>query len=152
MRPSTVHEEGVKTLDTMASLLGCCERLSKGLPDGRQPDVARLDRRRQILFIGEAKHSEYPESTATKTRLTRYVQWLRAYVSRGRFGIIAICFSRREDAPIWLSAVTSVSSDVGLRVSAFGPQRLGPFLYSVWCVADGRPSYHYRRRAREKSP
>ena len=53
-----IHESNVRFLDTLAILSGCKEHISSSLPDGKRPDVMRVNSKRRLLFIGEGKNTE----------------------------------------------------------------------------------------------
>ena len=109
------HNRRVQFLDTLAILLGCMETLGGEFPDGRRPDVLRLDSRRGILFVGEAKHSELPTCHATQERLLEYFRWLAVHVAKeGRVGVLAICFGRSADTCGWVETVFLLGREVAL--------------------------------------
>ncbi len=98
-RGTSAHDQKVTFLDTLAVLLGCTEGVGGEFPDGRRPDVLRIDADRGVLFIGDAKETESPGCQASLARLLSYLRWLPAQVvGRGGLGIFAICFGRYGDA------------------------------------------------------
>jgi hypothetical protein len=67
------HERLVDFLDNMAVMLGCTQTLDSHLPDATRPDVIRLNTQANVLFIGDAKNTESPNSKFTQERLFNYI-------------------------------------------------------------------------------
>lgn len=136
------HERKVEFLDTLAVLMGCEEKMGGTLPDGRRPDVLRLDSRRWILFIGDAKHSESPGDRETQARLLRYVRWLSAHLTNGGSGVFAVCFGKDADADAWVATLAMLGHEAGIEPSKRGVERFEPGLTVVWSAfgpPPGRP-------------
>ncbi len=129
------HEYRAHFLEAMATLIGCQESFGDELPDGRRPDVMRMDSAHNVLFLGEAKHSESPGNVATRARLQRYFLWLSIHVSRREgVGIFAVCFGREEDAKRWSETISLLESEVGIESDHRGAKRFQPGLILVWSV------------------
>src|SRR5438270_216755 len=94
--PSAPHEERRHVLDALAILTGYTVELP-GLPDGRRPDVARMNARRRALFLGEAKDTETARRADTQIRLLEYARWLAAATPTGSTCVLAVCFGRGSD-------------------------------------------------------
>lgn len=127
------HERRVRSLDALATLIGCRETLGPCLPDGLRPDVLRIDSRRGALFIGDAKDTESPGNRATQARLQTYLRWLAAHAASGRgSGIFAIGFGRGADAPGWVETATLLGREARLRYVAQGVDRFDADLLVAW--------------------
>jgi len=109
------HDSLVVVLDTVAILSGICERLPlRSLPDGARPDVLRLDRLRNILFIGDAKNSETSGDRATQLRLRTYLSWLAAFLRRGGCGVFGLCFEHATSATGWVDTVLMLTNELSM--------------------------------------
>lgn len=129
------HEYRARFLEAMATLVGCQESFGGELPDGRRPDVMRMDSTHNVLFLGEAKHSESPGNVATRARLQRYFVWLSTHVLRREgVGIFAICFGREEEAKRWSETLSLLESEVGMESDSHGAERFQPGLILVWSI------------------
>lgn len=129
------HDKKAKLLDDLAILLGCESCLCSGFPDGRRPDVLRVDVARQILFIGDAKHTETPRCEMTRLRLCSYLHWLLAHVrSAPRIGIFALCFAEGSHRKGWSRTVAEMVALVGLRTYQCGFCSFGERLNVVWTI------------------
>lgn len=126
------HERKVEFLDALAVLTGCEEAMGGALPDGSRPDVLRLDSRRRILFVGDAKHSESPGDRETQTRLLGYARWLSAHIRNGGAGVFAICFTRESDTAAWIQVVGMLGHEAGLPCAKCRVERFEPRLAVVW--------------------
>lgn len=138
MKRQAKHERRVEFLDTLAVLLGCEGTLGGTLPDGRRPDVLRIDPRRRVLFIGDAKHSETPGNRETQARLLRYLRWLLSHVENGGLGVFAVCFGKDPDIGRWTDTLTVLSSEVGLEQTRRGTEWFEPGLTVVWAEFGSR--------------
>ena len=131
----TEHNKKARLLNDLAILLGCDGGLHSGFPDGRRPDVVRIDVVRQILFIGDAKQTETPRCKMTTIRLRSYLRWLRAHVRDAeRLGIVALCFEKRSHRKGWSQTVMDTAAFVGLRTYRHGFCSFGKRLNIVWAV------------------
>ena len=121
------HDEKVEFLDAFAVLAGYKEHYGQSLPDGKRPDVLRVDTQNRLLFIGDAKNTEGPHCRETQVRLLRYLRWLAAYVKReASTGVFALCFGNVLAAQGWVDTVSLLSREVGLspekhRIHQFDP-------------------------------
>lgn len=132
-REPSAHELRVRFLDTMAVLAGCNESLGAQLPDGRRPDVMRVDASRGLLFIGDAKDTESSGCTATRARLREYLVWMLAHVSAGsRPGVFALCIGYVSDTKGWVRTVQKLSYEVGLDCSEWNVREFGTGVVMVW--------------------
>ena len=132
---SESHEYRARFLEALATLVGCQESFGGELPDGRRPDVMRIDSAHNVLFLGEAKHSESPGNVATRARLQKYLLWLSTHVLRREgVGIFAVCFGREEDAKYWSETISLLESEVGMEPDSRGAERFQPGLILVWSV------------------
>jgi hypothetical protein len=112
-RPSLLHEERRAILDSMAILAGYQKDIRCGFPDGSLPDVLRFDPTCGVYFLGEAKDSESPGCSDTRSRLNRYVRWLRV-IREDRF-TVAICFGCRDHVTGWSGLLQSTAAVNGLQ-------------------------------------
>ncbi len=132
-RDLTIHDDRVQFLNTLAILLGCRESFGGQFPDGRRPDVLRMNSKQNILFIGDAKHSESPRYKATQSRLMEYFRWLSAYMVRERsIGIFAICFGRESDTQGWIETISLLGQEVALKSTEQGVEKFEPSLVVAW--------------------
>lgn len=130
-----VHNCKVEFITTLAELLGCRGQMGNEFPDGRRPDVLRIDLRRCILFVGDAKHTESPGCKATQSRLREYLHWLSVHVSReSRLGIFTICFSKESEIPKWIKTVSLLGAGVDLNCKDFGVKQFEPGVIVTWFV------------------
>lgn len=110
---SNPHETRVAFLHALAATSGCHRVYNGALPDGRRPDVLRLDTDRNMIFIGDGKDTESPGCTATLARLAGYFRWLRVHVQdRGGAAVFAICFGNRDHHRLWLPAIQCLAAEV----------------------------------------
>jgi hypothetical protein len=129
------HDKKARLLNDLAILLGCDGGLHSGFPDGRRPDVVRIDVVRQILFIGDAKQTETPRCEMTRIRLRNYLRWLRAHVCDAeRLGIFALCFEKRSHRKGWSQTIIDTAALVGLQTHRHGFCSFGERLNMVWAV------------------
>jgi len=128
-----VHNNRVYFLDTLALLLGCKETIGGILPDGKRPDVIRMDKKREILFIGDAKNTESPSHKETQIRLLEYLRWLASHVSKeNRVGLFAICFGKKEESANWEKTLLMLSHEIDFICSRHGMTSFGSKLYIAW--------------------
>jgi hypothetical protein len=113
--PGEVHEERVRTLESLATLAGFLIGIPR-LPDGRIPDVVRMCSRRRGVFLGEAKASEGPGDLEALTRLARYIAWWRQAGHHGP-AILAVCCDQR-DMMGWAAELTALAADFGIPIKA----------------------------------
>ncbi len=134
------HERLVKFLDTMAIMLGCAQSLDSHLPDATRPDVIRINTKSDILFIGDAKNTESPNSIFTQERLLNYVTWLSLFLSNSnnRKIVFAICHNKGENAHSWLKMLFSLFSRSGIYPSKYGVEEFDSSTYIEWIKAEGQ--------------
>lgn len=127
------HADRVEFLASLAMLFGCAQDAGHELPDGRRPDVTRLDSRSALLFIGEAKDTESPGNVETQVRLLSYLKWIKAYVDEpGRLGVLAVCFGTAGHTLSWGDTLDFLSREVGLVATDSGSQRFDAHTRVVW--------------------
>ena len=127
------HEARVQFLDSLAILLGCREPLFGVLPGGLVPDVLRRNPSTEMLFVGEAKHTESPGCTATQVRLTAYMRCLAYHVAhRGGPGTFAICFGNERHGPMWLGLLRWLGDETGVLFAHSGMERFDVGLQLAW--------------------
>lgn len=97
----TPHEERVRFLHTLAIMLGCRRGIGGQLPDGRRPDVVRLDIEHGVLFLGEAKDTETHGNLETRSRLRAYLWWLQGHLASGRPAIFGLCIPAQSHIQEW---------------------------------------------------
>jgi len=125
-RYPTAHGFRVDFLDTLAVLAGCTENLKGQLPDGKQPDVLRVNRKHRTLFIGDAKDSETPNCQATRFRLFNYFRWLAVHMTKENTrGVFALCFGKAIEIHGWVETLTELAHETELlqfqcQLSKFG--------------------------------
>lgn len=104
-------------------------------PDGRRPDVLRMDSVRNVLFIGDAKHVETPGNLATQARLKGYLSWLLSHIGRGSAtGIFVICSGKDSESKGWSNTVRFLAQELGLEHSACGTELFEQGLIVTWFV------------------
>lgn len=137
-----VHEGRVGLLEDLALLLGCRETYGATLPDGRRPDVVRMDTGKGILFLGEAKNTETPGSQATRGRLLHYLLWIAAHIADPeRTAILAICLKGSSSLRAWNEAVETICREVGLDHFITGSECfLSPHAFLWFIFRTGRGS------------
>lgn len=126
----TRHDSLVRVLDALAVLSGVHERLPvllTCLPDFTRPDVVRVDRRRKILFVADAKNTETPGNLATQVRLRGYLAWLNAFLRRGGSAVFVLCFEAEVFVSSWTETVFMLANELSmdspnLLVSSFPPR------------------------------
>ena len=136
-----VHDGKVKLLDTLAILLGCRENLNGQLPDGKRPDIIRVNSKQGILFIGDGKNTESPNSQETQSRLLVYLIWLAAHLGRGgRQGIFSICFGNKLSTEKWVKTIVQLGRIAGIAFTYFGFEEFAPDKLVVWfsCTSDNQ--------------
>src|SRR4051794_40986694 len=109
-RDTSAHAQRVQLLDDLAVLAGFPLRYKFRLPDGRQPDVFRVDVARHRIFIGDGKKTETPGCTATGARLHSYFIWLRTHVAvRDNGAVFAICFGNPAHRGAWVETAAMLA-------------------------------------------
>jgi len=127
------HKQRQEFLDCLAILTGYEVELTTGFPDGRYPDVLRIDQSRQRLFIGDAKDSESPGCLDTQARLLAYFRWLSVHVvGRGGQGMVAICFGDVGHAPGWIATLEALAKEAGVGHMVSGVDYFGPGFVVAW--------------------
>jgi hypothetical protein len=131
--PGQNHEERRAILDTIAVVSGYFGRRYDVLPDGIRPDVVRVDPRCGGVFIGEAKDTESPGQEAARSRLARYFQWLVA-LDQTRQGpsTIAVCFGRPVDQRRWVTTLTRLGHEAGLKGFTAECHRVDETAFVAW--------------------
>lgn len=128
-----IHDSNVRFLDALAILSGCREHINSSLPDGRRPDVMRVNRKRRLLFIGEGKNTESPGCLNTQERLWEYLRWLSAHLCcEDSVGILAICFKKESDDNRWIETINSLSRSINLLCLDYGKEMFGSGFNVVW--------------------
>lgn len=115
--PGVQHEYRVDTLECLAGLLGCRERIGRRFPSGEEPDVLRVSLVRRMLFVGEAKDSEPPGSTATQVRLQRYLRWCSPWAQRGTC-VFALCFGDPSQRGHWPQVILRLVREAEMEAPA----------------------------------
>lgn len=129
------HNSRALFLDTLALLLGCKGSIGGMLPDGRRPDVLRIDKEHEILFIGDAKNTEAPCFKESQIRLFGYLRWLAAHVTKeNRIGLFAICFGEKADSAGWEQTVLMLAREINFVCSGHGITSFGLKLNVVWFI------------------
>ncbi len=133
------HERLVKFLDTMAVMLGCAQTLNSHFPDTTRPDVIRMSTKLNVLFVGDAKNTESPDSVSTQERLFNYVLWMSLFLSNNnkRKIVFAICHNKRENSHSWLKMLFSLFSRSGIYPSQYGVEEFDSSTYIEWIHAKG---------------
>lgn len=129
------HEDRTQFLDTLAILLGCSYAVRNGLPDGRRPDVLRIDNSKGFLFVGDAKHTESPGCRRTQGRLYNYLRWLAAHVASGRDGLFAVCFGKRAETRCWIKTLCMLWRKAAVGGCEPRVEEFGHGLIVVWIRA-----------------
>ncbi len=136
-RHNPLHEERVDFINTIAILSGCTTGIGAVFPDGRRPDVLRVNLRDGILFVGDAKNTETPKSTKTQGRLLSYLLWLRSNVAGGhRKGVFTLCYGRDKDTRGWIRVVIQLGRSIGLVFSDLGVLTFNQDTKLVWFVCN----------------
>jgi|GEM_PF-5470848 len=141
---TSIHGQRVQFLNSLAVLFGCQDLLIQ-FPNGRRPDVLRLNRARGVLFIGDAKHSESPQCRSTQARLQEYLKWLSVHVRKGGIGVFALCFGRALDAPGWRETVAMLGREIELKFCDDGTEHFASGLIVTWFVAVDSPKAQLRK-------
>lgn len=129
------HDAKVEFLDALAILMNCQERVGSRFPDGACPDVLRVNRRKNLLFIGDAKITEAPGCRQTQARLNRYLGWLSLHLHRPKaIAIFAICFENKADRRLWGETISSLSRELDLIAGHTGLVEFDRCLYVAWHV------------------
>ena len=138
---NTPHELRREFLDSLAVLSGYAQELDGGLPDGRRPDVLRIDLKRQRLFIGDAKDSESPKDLNAGVRLLAYFRWLSTHVvARSGRGTVAICFGNARHARGWIATLKTLAQEAGIAEVVTGVEKFSSDFFVVWCDASSPQS------------
>ena len=130
--PYAIHDQMVIFLDSLAVLMGCHETAGLTLPDGRRPDVLRFNKKRRMLFIGDAKHTERPGSLTTLARLHAYFKWISAHADEGGMAVFALCVSRETDIEAWGSSLEMLAKENSLDGPKCNVSRFPPDLVVLW--------------------
>jgi phosphoglycolate phosphatase-like HAD superfamily hydrolase len=129
--PSAAHQRRVKILDELACLSGHFVSLN-ALPDGRRPDVLRLNLAGRALFVGDAKATEHPVDAAARARLESYASWIAAHVRAGGVGLFVVCAGNLPRAADWASALDAAGYEHGLASAGPRSALLVPGLAVGW--------------------
>jgi len=103
------HEERVAVLASLADLVGATTDL-RTLPDGSVPDVVRLALHNGLLFVGEAKDTEYPGASEVMVRVGRYLMWTKAHAQTGHTSVLAMC-CRYTEVSRWSAVLAWLADD-----------------------------------------
>lgn len=127
------HDQRVSVLSTIASLSGCTKRL-KRLPDGHIPDVLQIDTVSNMLFIGDAKHTETPGNLDTRLRLLPYLRWIVLHVNRAKdaVAVFALCFGTARHRSAWKDTVLCLCREAGFDSVSIHEMSLGSRIYILW--------------------
>jgi hypothetical protein len=99
------------------------------------PDVLRLDVSRGIVFLGDAKHTEYPECKDTQVRLSRYLSWLASFLNGKRgIGFFGICFGNAAHAHGWVEVIQRLCEEAGLSCIRQGLDYFGSGRIVAWLI------------------
>lgn len=127
------HKERRLTLEALAIMCGFTRDVGPQLPDGKRPDVLMLREEEDALFLGDAKHTEPPGCTETRTRLLNYMRWFAVQVlSRQGDGVFAICFENPDHADGWVDTLNLLAYEAGFENAQFKVGDLGGRHYLVW--------------------
>ena len=111
--PSDEHENRVSVLELLARLAGFTSQ-APGPRNSRRPDVVRFHPGSGAVFIGEAKHSEAPGSSAARARLLPYLSGFRRILQSGRRGSIFAMCVHEADAIGWTAVILQLASAAGI--------------------------------------
>jgi hypothetical protein len=129
------HGRRTEFLASLAVLFGCAQEAGGEFPDGARPDVTRLNVRKAVFFIGEAKDTESPGNTETQLRLLSYLKWIRAYVEAPhRTAVIAICFGQQNHTSGWIRTLRFLGREAGVIFLEEGVERFDGSTRVVWHV------------------
>ncbi len=128
-RPSGAHERRRELLENLATAAGYIDRVPEALRRGLRPDVLRLQRESQTVFIGEAKATERPTCGQTRERLSSYVTWLRR--ARPRAAVLAVCFGRQEETEGWGQVLRGLTVGLGEK-TRLAYRSLDPETHLAW--------------------
>lgn len=135
------HNRTVLFLDTLALLLGCKESFGSILPDGKRPDVLRIDFKRELLFMGDAKNTESPCYKETQIQLIGYLRWLSSHITEEhRVGIFAISFPNKRDAVGWQTTILLLAQEIDLICFEHAINAFGPELNTAWFIFRYNPT------------
>jgi hypothetical protein len=130
----TAHEDRRRFLESLAILSGYDIELG-GLPDGRRPDVLRMNGARRGLFVADAKDAETPGDKETQARLKGYLDWFVNHLENGGEGVFAVCCGSPVDAAAWRRTLEALSTRLGSVAFAFKVCIFGRGLVLVWARA-----------------
>ena len=108
--PSALHEDRVRTLQTLATLAGFT--LSGGLLGGTRPDVLGLDVDRRRVLVGDAKATESAGTYSTRLRLTSYFRAANRWHGRG-FEVAALLCVPSDLSDHWLRLLLKTAKIAG---------------------------------------
>lgn len=148
--PSQAHEDRVDLLRALANLCGCTQTRRR-LPDGSEPDVLHEG---PYLFVGDAKATESPGTSASRARLARYFSWVAIEASMARAGtLLALCFGTESHERGWSEILVQLAAEHWLKVTAKGTERFpgGHYLAWVFVISGDRSWLTGQRRRRGQS-
>lgn len=133
--PSAAHEYRVQLLETLSSLVGCHEDIGNELPNGSRPDVVRLDRKRRLLFFGDAKDTETPGNRDTQARLYRYIGDLVSHAQHaGTVSIFALCFREYAHIDQWTNVIRDLVNEAQGAITSTKIGSFGSGTCTAWFV------------------
>lgn len=119
--PSQLHDARVRTLDTIADLIGYHSRVPSLFLGGASPDVVRVSTSKRALFIGDAKATETPGMIATASRLRNYFQLTKQFIaSPNTTAIFLLCVEDLCLASRWLSTCSLLCCDTEMKPIRWG--------------------------------
>jgi hypothetical protein len=127
------HDIRAEFLDNLAVLMGFTTNLACGLPDGRRPDVLRMNIEHGSLFLGDAKDTETPGCQETQVRLLAYFRWLAIQVNhREGLGLFALCVKPGSDVAGWVRTVLWLGREVGILNIKYDVKKFDSRTAVVW--------------------
>ena len=109
-RPSPLHEERLRLLEDLADLAGYT--VGVDLYASLRPDVVRLHHSASSLLVADAKATEDPADSATRSRLQRYASAAQAWVNVGVDVALAVCHGP-DPARRWLASTIAIAAAAG---------------------------------------
>lgn len=129
------HQARAEFLENLAVLFGCPHDVHGGFADGTRPDVLRSDAPKAVLFVGEAKDSESPGTTATQIRLLGYMRWIKAFLRRSeQKAMLAVCFGTAAHTKKWQDNLAFLIREADLVPLESGFERFDRTARVVWYV------------------
>jgi hypothetical protein len=144
MNAFQIHQSRVEFLNSLACLINCPTGIGATLADGTRPDVVRINKFRNSLFIGEAKNTELPTCAATQSRLRNYFKWLAVFQKQRRGnGIFAICFGDTNQTNAWVQTINNLAAEECLSWADSGTLNFEAGFSVVWFVTRNVPKFFF---------